>query len=229
MIGTEQIQVTLSQELRRARIGALTFVFCIFCIFVLIASSFKNPDFFSFGQIVVMIGLFCWWCWLFRHQPKKWMLIKKDLGSLDCEVIEGKAQLITHRGIGLFAPHYYRLLIKGYSFKLGYRMLTGFDPDKRYQVYFAKYSEIPVSIQEVEQSSAALEQDTVDLSEQEIALLALLVEGMPDKLIARKLNLEPATVRTYNSSLYKKLGVKGRKSLPERVRALNLPLSIDIN
>ena len=48
------------------------------------------------------------------------------------------------------------------------------------------------------------------LTERERALLALLAEGLSDKAIARRLNLSPTTVRTYNSTLYAKLGVQGR-------------------
>jgi DNA-binding NarL/FixJ family response regulator len=48
------------------------------------------------------------------------------------------------------------------------------------------------------------------LTRRERELLALIAEGLTDKDIARRLNLSPATVRTYNSALYAKLGITRR-------------------
>nr|WP_272906805.1 response regulator transcription factor [Hyphobacterium sp. SN044] len=48
------------------------------------------------------------------------------------------------------------------------------------------------------------------MTRREQELLALIAEGLTDKEIARRLNLSPSTVRTYNSALYQKLGVTSR-------------------
>lgn len=50
------------------------------------------------------------------------------------------------------------------------------------------------------------------LTSREQELLTALGKGWSDKQIARALGLTPATVRTYNSNLFKKLGIAGREA-----------------
>lgn len=61
-----------------------------------------------------------------------------------------------------------------------------------------------------------------DWTDRDRALLAQLALGRSDKLIARHLDLSPATVRTYNSVLFQKLGVNNRRQAVDRARALGL-------
>ena len=65
-----------------------------------------------------------------------------------------------------------------------------------------------------------------ELSEREHALIRLLARGLTDKDIARKLNLSPTTVRSYNSDLYLKLGIQRRgqvRAIAERFGLLDEP------
>lgn len=57
------------------------------------------------------------------------------------------------------------------------------------------------------------------LTPREQELLTALAKGWSDKQIARALGLTPATVRTYNSNLFKKLGIAGREAVAAWVRA----------
>ena len=59
-------------------------------------------------------------------------------------------------------------------------------------------------------------------SEREIEVLRLLAQAMPNKKIARALNLSPETVKWYLSRIYGKLRVAGRDEAVARVRDLGL-------
>jgi LuxR family maltose regulon positive regulatory protein len=59
---------------------------------------------------------------------------------------------------------------------------------------------------------------TEAFSEREVDVLRLLAQAMPNKKIARALNLSPETVKWYLSRIYAKLGVSGRDEAVARVR-----------
>jgi len=59
-------------------------------------------------------------------------------------------------------------------------------------------------------------------NEREMDVLRLLAQAMPNKKIARALNLSPETVKWYLSRLYGKLQVSGRDEAVARVRDLDL-------
>ncbi len=84
-------------------------------------------------------------------------------------------------------------------------------PGVRVSARYATASGALLSLERALQEGAGLDPVLIDqLTDRERALLALLAEGLSDKAIARRLNLSPTTVRTYNSTLYAKLGVQGR-------------------
>ncbi len=60
------------------------------------------------------------------------------------------------------------------------------------------------------------------LSEREVAILALLAEGLTNREIAGKLYLSSETVKWYNKTLYSKLGVHSRSEVVARARELGL-------
>ena len=41
----------------------------------------------------------------------------------------------------------------------------------------------------------------------------MICEGLPDKVIAHRLGVEPSTVRTYLKRIFEKLGVNSRSSV----------------
>lgn len=58
------------------------------------------------------------------------------------------------------------------------------------------------------------------LSDRELEVLALLAEGCANKLIARRLNVSPNTVKTHVSRLYGKLEVTSRTQAVARAREM---------
>lgn len=58
------------------------------------------------------------------------------------------------------------------------------------------------------------------LSEREMDMLGLLAQAMPNKKMARALDLSPETVKWYLSRIYTKLGVAGRQEAVARARDL---------
>lgn len=58
------------------------------------------------------------------------------------------------------------------------------------------------------------------LSEREMDMLGLLAQAMPNKKMARALELSPETVKWYLSRIYAKLGVSGRQEAVARARDL---------
>lgn len=52
--------------------------------------------------------------------------------------------------------------------------------------------------------------ESLDLSPRQIDVLRLLVEGQPNKVIARRLDISPSTVRTHVEALFERLGAHNR-------------------
>ena len=69
-------------------------------------------------------------------------------------------------------------------------------------------------LDEIEALLSTAKQDATayphDLSQREVEVLRLVVEGMTDGEIAKELYLSPRTISTYLSSIYNKLGVNSR-------------------
>ncbi|MNN89044.1 putative HTH-type transcriptional regulator [compost metagenome] len=61
-----------------------------------------------------------------------------------------------------------------------------------------------------------------NLSDRESEVLALLAHAMPNKKIARALNVSPETVKWHLKNIYGKLGVSGRDEAIARMRDLGL-------
>ena len=51
------------------------------------------------------------------------------------------------------------------------------------------------------------------LSQRELEVALMICEGLPDKVIAHRLGVEPSTVRTYLKRIFEKLGVNSRSSV----------------
>ena len=84
-----------------------------------------------------------------------------------------------------------------------------------------------LSLRRREKGSPPVRQgETYALTRREKELLRYIAQGLTDKEIARVLNLAPATVRTYNSDLYTKLGIERRTQAVPIAQSLGLHTEI---
>lgn len=73
---------------------------------------------------------------------------------------------------------------------------------------------------EFSQNTKALEY--LGISSREYEVLTLLSEGASNKLIARKLNISPNTVKTHVTRLYEKLAAQNRTEATKKARELQI-------
>jgi len=55
-----------------------------------------------------------------------------------------------------------------------------------------------------------MQRQRADLSKREREVLALVAEGLPNKLIARRLEISEKTVKTHLTSVFQRIGVSDR-------------------
>lgn len=164
--------------------------------------------------------------------PMRMLAASRDLAAGRAMVITGMAGVRSRRGIGLFAPTHHALLLEGRQFALEEAQASALREGTAVEARVGPASGVllslvplsapvpaagtrPVSVDPVRAARQAL-------TPREAELLRLIAAGHPDKLIARELGLEPATVRTYNSQLYEKLGVRRRTQAVARAREMGL-------
>jgi DNA-binding CsgD family transcriptional regulator len=88
--------------------------------------------------------------------------------------------------------------------------------------------ELPVPVQMATEPSSNQTQfthtptHTIDLSDRELEVLALLSSELSPKEIAGQLVVAPSTVKAHLRNVYRKLGVNTRKTAVERARVLGL-------
>ena len=163
-------------------------------------------------------------CW---RAPLQWRSALDDLKADAVETVSGVAHVHWRNRPGLFSGLSATLELDERRFALEDDMAGAVTPGVWLSVRYAPASGALLSIERGSQSGAGLDPVLADqLSERERALLALLAEGLSDKAIARRLNLSPTTVRTYNSTLYAKLGVQGRGEAVNLARG-GIPTSAD--
>lgn len=147
-------------------------------------------------------------CW---RAPLQWRQALRDLEREETASVSGLANVNWQRRPGLFSGLSATLEIEGRRFALEDDLAGSVTPGVRVSARYATASGALLSLERALQEGAGLDPVLIDqLTDRERALLALLAEGLSDKAIARRLNLSPTTVRTYNSTLYAKLGVQGR-------------------
>jgi len=173
------------------------------------------------GPWVVLPVLCLAWVWMLRASPLQLWRGLQDLRSGERETLEGPAAASSEKAPGLFAPNRHYLHIAGARFGVRQADIrrVGASPGVNPAVVlrYAPRSKAVLGL-DVKTAQAApsagfdvsrLETlEPLTLREQE--LLRLIAVGLPDKEIARRLNLSPSTVRTYNSTLFAKLGVTRR-------------------
>src|SRR5688500_12568561 len=74
-------------------------------------------------------------------------------------------------------------------------------------------------------SPASEKKTFVRLTPRQTQVLALLCEGLPNKLICRRLNIAGGTVKAHISSILRELGVTTRLQAVVEALSLNLPMS----
>lgn len=154
---------------------------------------------------VLIVTMRCW------SAPFQWRGALADLKGDAVETVSGVAHVQWKGRPGLFSGMSATLELDGRCFALEDDMAGSVTPGVWLTARYAPVSGALLSINRPPQQEAGLDPVLADqLTERERALLALLAEGLSDKAIARRLNLSPTTVRTYNSTLYAKLGVQGR-------------------
>ncbi len=181
--------------------------------------------------VLPLVALLCAaWVYVLRRMPTRLVAATRDLRGGGACVVSGPAGLRQRRGFGLFAPTFHELVLEGERY--------GLAPDQSLQVregmsietVVAPTSRVLLSLAPATPALVGPADAGIDpgvaarqgLTPREADLLRLIAAGRTDKAIARELGLEPATVRTYNSQLYAKLGVSRRTEAVARAQALGL-------
>ncbi|PWE17745.1 hypothetical protein DDZ18_08815 [Marinicauda salina] len=159
-----------------------------------------------------LLGL---WIVLFRDAPGRLVAAWRDLKAGRVESATGPAELRRARAPGLVGPERTRLRLGERWFDLDETAAGKLAPGTRIDV---RYAPLSGALLGLAPEPAPGEADLADppaagleaLTAREQRLLGLIGRGLSDKEIARELNLSPATVRSYNSTLYAKLGVANR-------------------
>ena len=199
-------------------LGSFAICAIIVGLSLLIVHHLTQPAFLDRGQLLLIVPLGLFWIWGLRKHPITMVRCLKDLSSQDLKEIEGILHLHTRRGIGLIAPHRLFASIGGQRFGSDLHEENEHFSGKHVRAYFTPCSKTLVGIfpatdcNEVGRTSI---DEGNHLNDAEIARLALIAKGLSDKEIARSIGLSPSTIRTYNSALFRKLGVAGRKEAAE--------------
>lgn len=159
------------------------------------------------GQAWLLLPLLLWWLWLLRRQPRRLLLLWRDLRAGQALTVRGTSTVLPHRGIGWLAPVRLRLAVADRLFAADRFALADLLPGQPVQARYAPQSSTLLAVAPWPMPAAVA---TEEWSARERQLLQLLAAGQSDKLIARECGLSPATVRTYNSAIFRKLGVTSR-------------------
>lgn len=186
--------------------------------------SLATDGFLDRGQLFVFAPVGFFWLWLFRRSPQRLGGVIADMRREATDTVDGDYTLVMRKGYGLIALFRPRAVIGGYEFAADDLDIPQHWQGKRVRAKIGAASKalLSVSLLDDDAPSSATE----ELTDAEKKRLALMAEGLADKLIARELGLSPATVRTYNSTLFKKLGAANREEAIEIAAKRGL---IDVN
>jgi DNA-binding CsgD family transcriptional regulator len=171
------------------------------------------------GRLWIFLALVLAWLWLLRRQPMRLLHILVDLRTGTAREETAISTPTWRRGIGILAPLHAQLPVAGRLLDADGIATEDLHPGQEVLVRSASHAGLVLNVR---LSPRAASHDTGMLSTRERELLALLARGLPDKLIARELNLSPGTVRTYNSVLYRKLGAGTRAEAIDNARRRGL-------
>lgn len=197
---------------RRGRaIAAVLVLASLLLISAIGALAVMRPDAVFRSPVIVFVFPALIWITLNPRAHLQWWAARRDTQEDGVDTITGPARLRQQDRPGIFAGPRDRLLVGDRVFEIDSAFADSLVPGQTVTVRFAPHSGALLSI--VQDADAAGAQSAIvaaDLTRREQELLALIAEGLTDKEIARRLNLSPSTVRTYNSALYQKLGVTSR-------------------
>ena len=207
--------------LTKFTLGSLAFTITAILLIVTLAITFIWPTLFPQDQQFVIIPLLILWLYLLRQYPITLKQLKSDIEQGAISEVNGLSLIHNKPGFKiLFAPDV-QLSVSDSTFDL-----LNYSPEHLHigHQVSAKYfsnAKLLLSVQladGVEGNTKACSH----LNDIELAIVKLMANGEPDKLIARELSLEPATIRTYNSNIYRKLAVKNRKQAAEKAANIGL-------
>lgn len=177
----------------------------------IVTIAILRPDLVFRTPLIAFLPLAALWLFLTRTALRDWQATWRDMTEGGVETVTGPARLRQDGRPGLLAGLRDRLLVGDRVFRIDAELAETIVPGRDVRVRYAPRSGALLSIAG---TGAAVPEPSpeiaADLTRREQKLLGLIAEGMTDKEIARRLNLSPATVRTYNSALYQKLGVTSR-------------------
>lgn len=225
-------RIALRRARRAALRGTIAFALALALAGAAVAGHLLGRDSLGVLPFVALLGL--GWAWLLRRMPWRVWATSRDLRRSQVEVISGPVGLRQRRGIGLFAPTFPELTLQGRRYGTESRQTALLHEGMPVRALVGPASRVLLAVAPATASPAAMADSAVDpsaaaaqgLTPRETELLRLIAAGRTDKGIARELGLEPATVRTYNSQLYAKLGVSRRTEAAARAHALGLMTNV---
>jgi len=211
MTQSPEEQACLAAYQRRRGLALLVFAAAAMLGGSIVVLAIVRPDLVFRTPVIAFLPLAVVWLYLTRHAYGDWIAARRDRREGGALAITGPARLRQKARPGLFAGLGDTLLVEDRSFSVERDLADRIIPGRTITVRYAPHSGALLS---VEEAGGPAQPEAVTLSEpltrRERELLALIAEGLTDKDIARRLNLSPATVRTYNSALYAKLGITRR-------------------
>ncbi len=117
------------------------------------------------------------------------------------------------QGRGVFAKTQHRLVINTYQYNVDHLIHDVSDFSSPLDILKLPKSNMIVGLRNNTQSK---------LNETELDILCKIYQGLADKKIARELKYTPSTIRSYNSRIFKKLGVRTRKEAVNKALQLGL-------
>lgn len=197
---------------RRGRaISAVLVLASLLLISAIGALAAMRPDAVFRSPVIVFIFPALIWIALNPRAHLQWWAARRDTLDDGVDTVTGPARLRQQDRPGIFAGPRDRLLVGDRVFEIDSAFADPLVPGQTITVRYAPQSGALLSVVQSDDTSDAANADlAADLTRRERELLALIAEGLTDKEIARRLNLSPSTVRTYNSALYQKLGVTSR-------------------
>jgi DNA-binding CsgD family transcriptional regulator len=188
---------------------------CLLTVLSQIIFSFLD---YTKGVEYILLFVFLFWSYLFKNAPKQIYLLYKHKKQLFTN--DGWQSLIKHKvanvsveteaGIGIFAPSKKRLNVDGKLYFIDHLPEQAFPIGKAF-IISTSHANVLLDVQEytpIEQNDHGVKSE---LSDAEVRILQCIQNKLPDKLIARELDLSPSTIRSYNSHLFKKLSVDNRQ------------------
>jgi DNA-binding CsgD family transcriptional regulator len=197
----------LDRFLLRESVRAAAFFLSVSVFLCSVLSQWLFPSYFERGEAFIIALVTLWWIWLFRGSPLALFAGIKDRRADVVGIVEGACYVDSRRGFGLIAPLKTDIIVGGMRFRSADVVSVDKHLGKRVRVQFGLRSKAYLTMTE----SSPHEPEDQLLGESDLERLRLIERGLSDKEIARELELSPSTVRSYNSTLFRRLGVNSRR------------------